>query len=195
MTVTLLPSLPLESAPGNTLAAASDYLRRALAPIPIPLNSKVPAIARWPELVLSESDLPKYFSAPGNIGILLGEPSGGLVDVDIDDDIALALAAEFLPPTGMRHGRPSRPGSHFWYRVTDTLRSARFADPDGAVVVEIRSTGAQTVVPPSMHPAGEPYEWECLDEPAMMNSPIAYAPPDPRQKSSRRARRLPACPP
>src|SRR5262249_60825962 len=45
--------------------------------------------------------------------------------------------------------------------------------PDGPrrVLVELRSSGSQTVVPPSVHPGGDPYVWYSFGEPA----PVALA--------------------
>ena len=56
-----------------------------------------------------------HFNGTGNIGVLLGEPSGWLIDVDLDCDEAVALAPKFLPPTGATSGRPGKPASHWWY--------------------------------------------------------------------------------
>src|SRR3546814_14534509 len=63
----------------------------------------------------------------------------------------------------------SRPGSHYWYRVESDLpeTTRRFMHPDRTrddrTLVELRSTGGQTVIAPSIHPDGERYAWE--DEP------------------------------
>jgi len=46
----------------------------------------------------------------------------------------------------------------------------RFCDPDGATLVELRSTGGQTVVPPSVHVSGELIEWESEGDPAEVDS-------------------------
>ncbi len=73
---------------------------------------------------------------PHNIGILTGEPSGGLVDVDCDAPEARAAAAELLPPTGMISGRLSSPASHYWYKVEwlgkTLLATAKFGDVTAA---------------------------------------------------------------
>jgi len=98
-----------------TLAAAIAYTRRGWRVVPIPRGSKNPGDAygeEWQESRLELDDLPRYFSLPINIGALLGEPSGGLVDVDLDCRYARALAPHFLPPTDLRSGRPSSPESH-----------------------------------------------------------------------------------
>ena len=46
-----------------------------------------------------------------NLGVLLGEPSGGLVDIDLDIPEA-ALVAEVIWPSGPTFGRRSNPKSH-----------------------------------------------------------------------------------
>ncbi|GAB4549488.1 MAG: hypothetical protein Tsb0013_10760 [Phycisphaerales bacterium] len=142
----------------NLLDAARWYRGRGYAPIPLPAREKKPVIRGWNTLRLSEDDLPLHFNGTGNIGLLLGEPSGWLVDVDLDCDEAVELAEQYLPPTGAVTGRPSRPGSHRWY-VCERAATVKHKDPaSGAMVVELRSTGTQTVVGPSLHPDGEVYD-------------------------------------
>jgi len=142
----------------NLLDAARWYRSRGYAPIPVPARTKIPVLAGWQDLRLSEEDLPRHFNGTGNLGLLLGEPSGWLVDVDLDCDEAVALAPEFLPPTGARSGRPGKPASHWWY-ICEGARTRKHQDPvSKKMIVELRSTGAQTVVGPSIHPSGEPYD-------------------------------------
>ncbi len=142
----------------NLLDAARWYLARGYAPIPVPAGTKVPVHKGWTDLRLAESDLPQHFNGTGNIGVLLGEPSGWLVDVDLDCEEAVALAPAFLPPTGAKSGRPGKPSSHWWY-ICEGAKTRKHQDPASKkMIVELRSTGAQTVVGPSMHPCGEPYD-------------------------------------
>ncbi|MEL6739642.1 MAG: bifunctional DNA primase/polymerase [Planctomycetota bacterium] len=141
----------------SLLDAARWYHGRGYAPIPLPASEKRPAIRGWNTLRLSEDDLPLHFNGTGNIGLLLGEPSGWLVDVDLDCDEAVALAGQYLPPTGAVTGRGGRPASHRWY-VCERAATVKHKDPTGSMVVELRSTGAQTVVGPSVHPDGEAYD-------------------------------------
>ncbi|MFN7560002.1 MAG: bifunctional DNA primase/polymerase [bacterium] len=142
----------------NLLDAARWYRSRGYALIPVPASTKVPVLAGWQELRLSDEDLPRHFNGNGNLGLLLGEPSGWLVDVDLDCDEAVALAPEFLPPTGAKSGRPGKLASHWWY-VCEGAKTRKHQDPvSKKMIVELRSTGAQTVVGPSIHPSGEPYD-------------------------------------
>ena len=97
----------------NLLDAARWYRSRGYAPIPVPAGTKIPVLKGWQTLRLDEPDLPQHFNGTGNIGLLLGEPSGWLVDVDLDCEEAVALAPEFLPATGAKSGRPGKPASHW----------------------------------------------------------------------------------
>ena len=142
------------------------YLKRGWVPIPIPGGEKAPCVKGWTKLRISKNDLHKHFRDGDNVGLLLGEPSGGLVDVDLDATEAIAVAQSFLPPTGRRHGRRSKPNSHLWYIVEPTTLTAKFNDVDGASLVELRSTGHQTVVPPSIHPSGERIFWHKAGTPS-----------------------------
>jgi hypothetical protein len=148
----------MSDGPANLLDAARWYLARGYAPIPVPAGTKVPVLKGWTDLRLAEADLPQHFNGTGNVGVLLGEPSGWLVDVDLDCEEAVALAPAFLPPTGAKSGRPGKRSSHWWY-VCEGAKTRKHQDPaTKKMIVELRSTGAQTVVGPSMHPCGEPYD-------------------------------------
>lgn len=159
----------MSDGPSILLESARTYLARGYAVIPVPARKKIPVLKGWTDLRLSESDLPAHFNGTGNIGVLLGEPSGWLVDVDLDCEEAVALAPQFLPPTGAMSGRPGKPASHWWY-VCEGIKTRKHQDPvSKKMIVELRSTGAQTVVGPSIHPSGEPYD--PLDgEPAVVDA-------------------------
>jgi hypothetical protein len=108
--------------------------------------------------VLDEAGIRANFEGvPRNVGLVLGEASGDLVDVDLDVPEAAAIAGHFLPPT-LVSGRPGNPRSHYWF-VSPGAGSVAYKDTDGRVLVEIRANGRQTVVPPSVHPRGERIVW------------------------------------
>jgi len=151
---------------------------RGFAPIPVPYQQKSPVIRAWQDLRLDETGIHAAFSDPSNVGVLLGEPSGGLVDIDLDSPETQALAPFLLPSTDLRSGRASAPGSHWFHRVTSPLKTTKFIDPLGAtgddrvMLVELRSTGAQTLVPPSVHPSGEAITWTQAGEPAELDDHV-----------------------
>ena len=119
-----------------TQERVSEYLSRGFAPIPMKHKSKLPVSARWPELRITQNDIPKYFNGHAtNIGVLTGEPSQGLVDVDIDDTTALRFAPRFLPETNCIFGRPSKPRSHWIYRVPEPGTHQQFQA--NGMIVEI----------------------------------------------------------
>lgn len=137
--------------------AAVEHIRLGVAPIPVPAGEKNPGLPRWQDLHIAEQEVPKYWTNGQNIGLLTGEPSGWVVDVDLDADEAVRITGRFLPPT-LTGGRESRPHSHWWYVAPDT-ESCDWTDTDRKKLIELRSTGRQTLVAPSTHPDGDRYVW------------------------------------
>lgn len=138
--------------------AAHAYLDRGLAPIPIVAGTKMPAQDAWQSLRLNHPQIENVFGDSSNVGLLLGDPSGGLVDIDLDCPEAIELAPQYLPPTLAVTGRANNPGSHYFY-IAPGLRTKQHKDKsDRSMIVELRSTGAQTVVGPSIHPDGDAYD-------------------------------------
>jgi putative DNA primase/helicase len=154
----------------SALRAAEKYVRASFAVVPIPHRSKRPVLEGWESLRLTPDELPEHFSGkPQNIGLILGQPSGGLVDVDQDAPEAAKIAGRFLPPT-LTSGRESSPHSHWWY-VAPGAETAKYKDVDGTVLLELRSTGCQTIVAPSVHPDGERVVWhESGSEPVKVSA-------------------------
>ncbi|MSQ97628.1 MAG: bifunctional DNA primase/polymerase [Gemmataceae bacterium] len=145
----------------TTVEAACEFARRGWSAIPIPYRSKNPGFDEWPLLRLTVETIPQHFNGhPQNVGVLLGEPSGWLIDVDLDHPKAVALAPEYLPSTPAIFGRPGNPRSHWLYRVTSPAATKKFKSKSAGMIVEFRSTGMQTVFPPSTHESGEPIRWE-----------------------------------
>src|SRR5262245_1929626 len=102
------------SSPSTPLDIARDALRRGFRPLPVPYGSKAPTIPGWQRLRVRKRTLAQHFNGhEQNVGILLGKPSAGAVDIDLDCREALRLAPIFLPATSARYGRPSKPVSHW----------------------------------------------------------------------------------
>jgi putative DNA primase/helicase len=137
----------------------ADYINAGFSPIPIKYKSKQPLNKGWTNLKIATNDIGKYFSGDCiNIGILTGQASKGLVDVDIDDTTSLRLAPWFLPDTKCVFGRASKAKSHWVYRVPEPGTQEKFqAD---AMIVEVRGNKCCTVFPGSVHESGEAIEFD-----------------------------------
>jgi len=154
--------------------AALDYhARRKWKPVPVNRKTKKAIGKDWQKRPFN----PAQFNANAqNLGIQLGEVSGGLADVDLDTMTAVGFAPEFLPATNTVFGRKSKPASHQLYVCdlykTEKRAAIQFAQYQkdgngklvrGQMIVELRiggdSKGAVTVAPPSMHETGETVEW------------------------------------
>lgn len=141
--------------------AAVEYIARGYRVVPVPHGTKAPVIKGWQQLRINAADVSNYFLESSNIGLILGECSLGLVDIDLDSPEAVVAATTLLPWTNMCGGRPSYPQSHYFYRA-EGCRTVKFEDPIQSaekMLLEVRSDAHHTVVPPSIHPSGEPYEW------------------------------------
>lgn len=154
----------------NVQKYARLYIGKGWAAVPIPARQKFPNHESWQKLRLTKEQVADLFDSGGNLGLLLGKPSHGLVDVDLDTQEAVELASEFLPTTDRVHGRKSRRCSHYWYFVRPAPAPVKLCDTDGTTLLELRSTGQQTLVPPSIHPNGERIRWEKLGDPAKVNA-------------------------
>ena len=140
----------------DALQFAKRYCEEGLHPIPVQYKGKNPTVSGWPNLKVTPDNVKQYFNGKEtNIGILLGD---GLIDIDIDDERLLGLAKGILPPSGSVFGRASKPSSHYLYK-SDLQETKRYTFGN-KTLIEIRSKGCQTVVPPSVHPEGEIITWE-----------------------------------
>ena len=83
----------------SVLGAAHACRRRGWSVIPVPAGEKAPRLKGWQRLRLDENELEEFFYEDCNLGVLLGEPSKNLTDIDLDCKEAVSLAPDFLPPT------------------------------------------------------------------------------------------------
>jgi hypothetical protein len=150
------------SANPDTQRAAAQYLRAGLAVIPVPAGEKNPNRPGWQHEQWTVEQVPELWTNGQGIGILWGEPSGGRVDVDLDWPEARAAAPYIMAGT-RTFGRAGAPESHRIYRVKDTVPNTKTyklpGKGDDKCVIELLSTGRQSLVPPSLHPNGERREW------------------------------------
>jgi putative DNA primase/helicase len=143
-----------------TLEIAERYNANGWAVTPVQFKTKQPILSGWQHGGIAEDALSYYVGLdPLNIGIVLGEPSHGLVDIDIDDPLAIPFAEKLLPKTNCIFGRRSMPRSHWIYQVPGPERREAFVI-SGKTIIELRGNGHLTVFPGSVHPSGELIEFE-----------------------------------
>ena len=165
----------IETASSNNpaRAAAAEYIASGWSPIPLPYRAKIPPYEQWQNLRVSRDNVDQYFNGHlQNIGVLLGTPSGGLIDIDLDTPEAIELAAIYLPATSAVFGRKSKPRSHYLYRCTGPVDTKSYKNPVGNMeIFRLGSTGAQTVFPGSTHQdTGELIQWDDEGEPTEVSA-------------------------
>jgi hypothetical protein len=164
--------------------AAREYLKRSWQPIPLLPREKRTIDKGWSHSHITEDDVDDRFDPKANIGVLMGTPSAGVVDVDLDWIRGLPYADEFFPPTPAIFGRASKPRSHRLY-ICDIKKTQRFefaatvtkddGDEDdkkqkSKPFVEIRADGSQTMFPPSVHPSSVRVRWDEDGTPATVDT-------------------------
>jgi hypothetical protein len=166
----------VSASPYETFITTIEALHDAdMSLIRVPLRSKNPNRAGWQRERHQAGDFRSAFSTVSNVGVLLGEPSNNLIDVDIDCAEAMLIASSMLPSTASRFGHGQTLESHWLYRVPQPIETRKFTDPlkgstdKTAMLIEVRSTGTQTIIPPSVHPSGEAVTWAEQGEPALVD--------------------------
>jgi hypothetical protein len=147
-------------------------------PFPLPPLTKR-ARKGWPQQAERPmAQLQEDFTPGCNLGIALGETSGGLSDIDCDWPEAAALAPHLFPDFP-RFGREGSPPGHFLATCPDAGRIQKYclkkeaaaalglSEDDRAMVAELRGSGHYTVFPPSVHDDGQKVVW-CADCPRTM---------------------------
>lgn len=115
----------------------------------IPLKSKVPITSSW---VTRHHEGVSYPNC--NIGLKTGKYSGVIcIDIDTEDPELIKKITALLPPVYCGK-RGSKKRTHNYFFKYNGEKNEKIPG-----VIEILSTGNQTVLPPSWHPDGHPYEW------------------------------------
>jgi Bifunctional DNA primase/polymerase, N-terminal len=154
----------------DVLTAALNYIARGWSPVDMPRGTKRLLREGWQnERLDAAAARIRFNGARKNVGLILGAPSDGLTDADLDCAEAIEAAGHFLPET-LCFGRPGAPRSHWEHRTdlakTEGIKAIEYRDLDGVMLCELRIGqdeaglhSAYTVFPPSIHDTGEPIEW------------------------------------
>ena len=161
----------------SALEVAVDYIARGWSPVPIPYMKKGPVGRGWPKLRITAEDAPKHFNgAQQNIGIIMGErqqqsggcrsrlPRGPGPGVDLPAAHGAGLRAPKQAPQPLALHLGSAQGDQV--RGPIGAVDPKTGEPKATMLVEVRSTGGQTVFPGSTHESGEAIQWDEEGDPA-----------------------------
>jgi hypothetical protein len=142
---------------------------------PVPPGHKHPTQKEWQRNATTDpARIRRYWGLPGNgthgLCIVTGRESGVFaLDIDPDDGgddslRALEAAHGALPDTVQ--SLTGGGGTHYLFRWPDDGRDIRnSASGVLGVGIDVRGTGGQIVVAPSVHPNGQRYTWEVMHDP------------------------------
>lgn len=159
---------------------ASLYLIRTLKwlrkhdfrPVPLHPRSKAAILKEYVQLDYEPPADDLWARGDYGLGVVTGPMRHGPVDCDLDCEAAIFFAARFFPPTDAVFGRPSKPNSHYLYKVNaEQFEKCTFIDPITLeVLLELRGDGGhQTVMPGSVHSdSGETVVWRDNIEPSIL---------------------------
>jgi len=147
--------------PSPTLEHALAYLSNDWSILPLRPHDKIPPEGWSWKLYQTTRATPEeatqWFShGIANLGIITGAISD-LTIVDCDSPQAIALAEGLgLPPTWTV---TTAKGRHYYFRYQSGSRN--FQKRDDLPGIDLRSEGGYVVAPPSIHPSGVAYTWQC----------------------------------
>lgn len=152
----------------SLIAHVDAYDKLGLCPIKIPPKAKAPGKG-WADQHLTGKTAAGFLDTEDNLGVRFGKPSHGVADLDLDW-LETVAAADVLFANLPAYGRPGKPRSHrlvtcaaiktFKFKLPPSCKAdPRIASEHGVDICEFRSTGAQSVVPPSINAGGEQIAW------------------------------------
>lgn len=145
-------------------AVGPKLVERGYSAIPILPGSKRPGYGRtgltdWERFgtrLPTEIEIAHWSGQEAGVGVVGGGPHD-LVAIDLDTDVQAVVTAvlSILPASPVR--KAGAKGFTLFYRGPGV--ASQSFNLDGRRVVDVIGPGRQTVVPPSLHPSGQPYVW------------------------------------
>lgn len=151
----------------SKLIAIQQCDSRGWTMTPCNARSKEPFRPNWQNERLNLEEITNIIADDPslNIGVVLGRVSEGLVCVDLGNPIAIELAHQFLPQTGLVVRDKQNQRTQWLYRVPSGIKSTRFNLPvephnksNKLAVVEVLGDGNHVLVGSSVHPNGDVYD-------------------------------------
>ena len=125
--------------------------------ISVPHACKGPRVKGWQKLSVSVMEDPGYLLelGRGNIGVLLGNPSSGIVSLDCDTDEAVEEFAALNPALQVTLQSCGHRGRNLWFMMDggEYPKSSKITRLDGTAIGEWRADGNQTIIH-GTHPTG-----------------------------------------
>lgn len=129
--------------------------------LPVVHGQKRPMISGWQHKTSEDMQDADYLAAlsNGNIGVLLGAPSGNLCAIDIDDDAAVEPFLELNPNLRNTLRSKGARGQQVWLRITGEYPDlSKLATSNDEQWGEWRAGGGQSVIY-GVHPTGTNYQF------------------------------------
>jgi hypothetical protein len=170
----------MDTPPSSPLDFAVAYARAGFAVFPCRPRGKKPITNHgFRDAARDEAQIREWWTRRpnANIGIATGARSG-LIVVDIDSLAGARLLAELAAPFGAlspTHRVVTHKGSHFYFKLPAKCGTVPSSAEGG---LDIRADGGYVIAPPSIHPDGGSYEWDCASPNEMAIAPqwlLAFA--------------------
>ncbi len=147
---------------------AEALLDAGYSPLPIMPGRKKPALREWSNFCaapMTPGRIQDYGARwpRASLGVALGYAGVIALDVDTEDAAQLAAIRAAVPASPV--AKAGRKGFTAFYRASSGagIASRHFAAGRKQGICDLLSTGTQTVLPPSPHPAGHAYRWLTAD--------------------------------
>ena len=154
----------------NILVQARAYLGRGWSPVPVEAGGKRPLVSWEPfqQRMPTAAELDRWFKRwpDANIAVVTGTLSR-LVVLDVDprhggDDSLAELERRYGPLPETVEAISGGGGRHIYFAHPGGIIHNRVAFVPG---IDLRGDGGLIIVPPSLHPSGQRYEWEVSHHP------------------------------